>query len=158
MKKQLLTMLREGAAFFLLASIVGLAYAAASGQWLFSHTGSSSSDSAPTSSFITLQDAVFLHTKGTVVFIDARHEYDFQQGHIPGAINIPLSEFDSKATMINNLPRNKTLVTYCDGQECNSSVALAQKLLDAGFQHVNIFFGGWNEWKSANDEIEGGDR
>jgi len=149
------SMFRESVILFLLSSAIGLGYAAVSGQWLLSHVKGADTDSAPTSSFISLEDATYLHKKGSAIFIDARHEYDFQQGHIPGAINLPLSEFDTDTLLIRSLPRNKTVVTYCDGQECNSSVALAQKLLAAGFTQVNIFFGGWNEWKSAHAEIEG---
>ncbi len=148
------SMIRESVLLLLLSTVIGLGYAASSGQWLLSHTGDSERSSSPTSSFISLEDAAFLHKKGLAIFIDARHEYDFRQGHIPGAINIPLSEFETDTTLIESLPRNKTVVTYCDGQECNSSVALAQMLLASGFTNVNIFFGGWNEWKSAHAEIE----
>ena len=148
-------MVRESAVLLILSTVIGLGFAAVSGQWLLSRSTAAESDSTPTSSFISLEDAMFLHKKGLAIFIDARHEYDFQQGHISGAINLPLSEFETDTVLFKSLPRNKTVVTYCDGQECNSSVALAQKLLAAGFTNVNIFFGGWNEWKSARAEIEG---
>jgi len=100
------------------------------------------------STFITYDQALQFFHAGTALFIDSRHEYDYALGHIKGAINIPLNQFDAHAELIKGLPKDKLLITYCDGVECNSSVALAQKLITTGFFNVKVFFGGWNEWEA----------
>jgi rhodanese-related sulfurtransferase len=105
--------------------------------------------SAKNLEMISLSDAKELYHGGTVLFIDARHEYDFKQGSIQGAINIPLSDFDTLRPALNKIPRDKRIVVYCNGEQCNSSLELAAKLSELGFTNINIFFGGWQEWSSA---------
>jgi rhodanese-related sulfurtransferase len=45
-----------------------------------------------------------------IVLIDARSRDAFAKAHIQGAINVPLDELKQVA---GQLPRDKTLVTYC---------------------------------------------
>ncbi|MEX2117657.1 MAG: rhodanese-like domain-containing protein [Bacteroidota bacterium] len=99
---------------------------------------------------IHIAEAKHRFESGGALFIDARHAFDFAHGHIRGAVNLPLDEFDSRAGFVDSLPKNKILITYCDGVECNSSIGLASKLRDAGFSGVRIFFAGWSEWQNQN--------
>jgi len=103
---------------------------------------------------ISLEEAKALYDSSKAVFIDARHPFEYQQGHIRGAINVPLAEFEKKSDVLSKLPSNKVLVTYCDGVECNSSLELASKLYDAGLSNVKVFFSGWQEWTSHKLPIE----
>jgi rhodanese-related sulfurtransferase len=52
---------------------------------------------------------------GQVVLLDARPEVEYQAGHLPQAISIPLDELEQR---LNELPRNRTLVVYCRGPLC----------------------------------------
>lgn len=99
-------------------------------------------------SSIDLNESRALFESGKALFIDSRHAFDFKRGHIRAALNIPLTEMDSMQKTIASLPRDKTLIVYCDGAECNSSIELASKLHAQGFGGVRIFFGGWQEWTS----------
>lgn len=56
-----------------------------------------------------------LQGKQKVVLIDARPEDEYQQGHIPGAINIRSDRMKEEAA---RLPKSKTtaLVFYCRGE------------------------------------------
>ncbi len=49
-----------------------------------------------------------------MLLVDARPEFKFKKGHIPTAINIPVSKFEK---YIGKLPKdkNKLLVFYCGG-------------------------------------------
>lgn len=137
------------------AAVLGFAYTAATGKGVFQPAPapqSRAADVAPT--FLTYEEAREIHLNGGALFIDARHAYDFDRGHISGAINIPLNEFDNAHQQLAAIPKDKTVVTYCDGAECNSSVELAKKLYAAGYSNVKIFFGGWNEWLSHNQATE----
>lgn len=102
--------------------------------------------------FISYDEAITLHTSGEAMFIDARSPYDFHLGHIKNAINVPLKDFHPG--MLGALDKNQLLVTYCDGEECNSSIQLATKLDSLGFSNVKIFFGGWKEWTARNQAVE----
>lgn len=144
--------LREALAIAAGAAVLGFASTAIRDTGIFGSsipatTRQPRSDS-PT--MINLPEARDLFETGGALFIDARHTFDFAYGHIRGAVNLPLSEFDNRTTFLDSLPRNKVLITYCDGVECNSSVGLAARLRDAGFPGVRIFFGGWNEWQAQN--------
>jgi len=47
---------------------------------------------------------------GTAVFLDVRSEGSFATGHIPGALNIPLAELESR---LDELDPNQWIITYC---------------------------------------------
>ena len=103
---------------------------------------------------ISLATAKELFESNNALFIDARHEFDYQAGHIRGAVNIALNKFDTHLTRLNKISKDKLLIVYCDGAECNSSIELAVKLMESGFTNVKVFFGGWQEWNSAKLPIE----
>ena len=44
------------------------------------------------------------------VYIDVRSLDSYEQGHLPGAISIPLSELPNR---FKDLPAKKFLITYC---------------------------------------------
>ena len=97
--------------------------------------------------FITLGEAEGLFAEGEVLFIDSRPEEAFQTGHILGAVNIPFEEYKKeKALDLIFLPPEGTVVVYCDGSECNSSLELAKVLHQKGLIDIKVFFGGWVEW------------
>jgi len=97
--------------------------------------------------FITLGEAEWLFSEEEVLFIDSRPKESFQAGHIMGAVNIPFEEYKKeKALDLIFLPPEGTVVVYCDGSECNSSLELAKVLHRKGLLDIRIFFGGWVEW------------
>lgn len=52
---------------------------------------------------------------GTVALLDVRPTEEYHAGHIPSAISMPLEDLQ---TRVPELPRSKTLVTYCRGAYC----------------------------------------
>jgi len=66
---------------------------------------------------------------GSAVFIDARTPEHYQEGHIRGALNVPLADFDQMMErVLTELPEEALIVTYCDGEDCDLSAQLALKL------------------------------
>lgn len=132
--------------------ILGISYTATFKKGLFSDEAKQSSTLHHRTNtnlpMIDLAAARGLFESGSALFVDGRHEFDYKLGHIKGAINIPLKDFESRKAALSSLPKDKTIVTYCDGAECNSSIELAAKLFAEGFTDVRIFFGGWNEWNA----------
>lgn len=85
---------------------------------------------------------------GNVLLIDARpYQTKYIQGHIPGAVSIPFSEFDKKITL---LPEDKTalLIYYCEGETCKLSHKSAKKAEALGYKNVKVYAKGYPEWVS----------
>ena len=59
---------------------------------------------------IDLRDAERLIASGEAFVVDVRSEADFAKSHIRGAINIPVSQVQLRAS---ELPRDKMIITYC---------------------------------------------
>jgi len=77
-----------------------------------------------------------------IILLDVRTEEEYKEGHIPDAINIPISESESR---IGELDKSKKIVVYCrsGGISRTASETLAQN----GFENVYNMLGGIEEWK-----------
>jgi rhodanese-related sulfurtransferase len=82
--------------------------------------------------------------------LDAEH---FPKTKIPGSVNIPQSQDDFTAKVLEaSGSKQKLVVTYCASEECNSSTQAAKKLEDAGF-NVADYEGGAKAWKDAGQPL-----
>jgi len=88
------------------------------------------------------------------IVLDARSPRDFARGHVPGAINIPHRRLDAESTA--GLPKDRLIVTYCDGIGCNASTKAALKLAELGFA-VKEMLGGLDWWRRDGYEVEIGE-
>ena len=86
-----------------------------------------------------------------IVVVDARTPETYARGHVPGAINLPHQTIDSSTTA--SLPRDKVIVTYCDGVFCNASTKAAAKLTALGFK-VKEMLGGMEGWRKEGYPVE----
>jgi 3-mercaptopyruvate sulfurtransferase SseA len=59
---------------------------------------------------VTIAELETMMKDGTAVVIDVRNQAAYDMGHIPGSLLIPAGEI---LNHVNDLPRNKTIVTYC---------------------------------------------
>lgn len=75
-----------------------------------------------------------------VVILDVRTPEEYSEGHIEGAINIPLDEIRSRS---NELNKDETILVYC--RSGNRSKTASKELVKLGFVHV-FDFGGVNSW------------
>lgn len=117
-----------------------------------------SSDEYPNISFIMLPEAEELFRMSESLFIDSRNAAAFKAGRIYGAVNIPYEEKNDISLLAElSIPKEKTLVVYCDGSECQSSFGLSRLLHDQEFTDIKVFFGGWTEWQREGLPIETGD-
>lgn len=74
-----------------------------------------------------------------------RPEDEFEAGHLPDAINIPLEQLEA---MLEELPKDREIVAYCRGPYCVLSHEAVQRLRALGYQ-VRRFDEGFPEWKAA---------
>jgi rhodanese-related sulfurtransferase len=90
-----------------------------------------------------------------LVLVDALPPIAYAGAHLPGAINIPPDRVDELAER--RIPdRDTEVVVYCAGPDCDSSVDVAERLVELGYRNVLHFGGGKEEWKAAGLPFEGG--
>jgi rhodanese-related sulfurtransferase len=107
---------------------------------------------------LTFAEAKALHGEKRTLFLDARAKSEWDQGHIPGAIPMPLGEFDKYYDLYKaKIQKAKVLIPYCHGIGCHLSDKVASKLDEKGYKNVKVFFGGWPQWTQNNMPVEGGD-
>ena len=89
------------------------------------------------------------------VLVDARTAGDFEEGHIPGAISLPISEFKEKYdTAAGFLVKDKSIIIYCIGVNCIDSSLLAKELSKKGHREIYVYKGGIEEWESLGNPVE----
>jgi len=74
--------------------------------------------------------------------LDTRTDKEYKQGHIPGAIHIPLSDIGTRAK---KLRKDKEMVVYC--QNGNRSIWAIKRLMGMGFTTLYNLKGGYSAWK-----------
>lgn len=94
-----------------------------------------------------------LLTRG-VPFVDARAQFDFDNGHIPGATNLSLMVGLSRETLASVAGPNDEVVFYCHGKYCPVSALAAAKAIAWGYRRVYYFAGGFPAWSDAGYPIE----
>lgn len=72
----------------------------------------------------------------------------FAQGHLPGAVNLPLEGFGDAAARALPDPA-QPVVLYCASDTCQNSDVAARKLVALGYRNVRVFKGGKAAWKAA---------
>ena len=100
--------------------------------------------------YINLESAKEMYDR-EIIFIDARDEEEFAEGHIKGAILAP-----STPELVQLTPdRSTPIVTYCGGGDCDVSMELAVELMDSwDYERIFVYKGGWPEWKAAGYPAE----
>lgn len=103
--------------------------------------------------FDFMRQNVAIPPKKGVMIIDSRpaaRQYD--PGHIPGAINIPDSQFDK---MVDKLPADKAtlLLFYCGGLECMLSHNSAFKAEKLGYTNIKVYPAGSPDWKAKGAQM-----
>jgi rhodanese-related sulfurtransferase len=88
------------------------------------------------------------------VLIDALAPMSFAHSHLPGAINLPPEWVDERGP--GRIPDLQTeIVVYCSSSTCDSSVLVAERLLELGYRNVRHYAEGKKDWVEADLPIEG---
>jgi len=86
------------------------------------------------------------------LLVDVREADEYQNGHLPGAINIPrgLLEFKfSNDEALNS--RDLNIVLYC--KNSGRAALSAQSLAEMGYLHVTSITGGIEAWQAADKPV-----
>jgi rhodanese-related sulfurtransferase len=99
--------------------------------------------------------------QGKVVFVDARDEAPYQEGHIPGAYEFdPYRPEKYFPTVFPVCQAAEQIVVYCSGGDCDDSESAAITLRDVGVATNKLFIygGGFAEWTTNGLPVEIGGR
>lgn len=88
---------------------------------------------------------------GLVTVLDVRPPEEYESGHLPGAINIPLSELEEH---LDELDSQQEIVAYCRGPHCVLAFDAVAKLREKGLKAARLD-GGFPEWKIEGLPVEG---
>ena len=90
-------------------------------------------------------------TSDILQFLDVRDKNDFAKERIVGAINIPLSELETRK---NEIPTLKKIIVY--GANESEGFRAAAGLFDLNFFNIYQMDGGIEQWKAAGGNVESG--
>jgi rhodanese-related sulfurtransferase/DNA-binding MarR family transcriptional regulator len=82
---------------------------------------------------------------GAATVLDVRPEDEFASGHLPDALNIPLSQLERRLA---ELSPDQEIVAYCRGPWCVLSFEAVALLRQRGY-HARRLEDGFPEWKTA---------
>ncbi len=92
---------------------------------------------------IGLEELLKRMERGEVVLLDVRPQDEYETGHIPGAISIPMEDLENHLA---SLPTDKEIVAYCRGPYCLMSAQAVEILKNKGIQASRLEEG-VIEWK-----------
>jgi len=98
---------------------------------------------------IASQEASWFSQPRPNAWIDARDEVFYRVGHVPGALNVQLSDPDA----FNRLAGYGTLVVYGEGYEAPLADATIKALLKSGMASVKGLQGGYEGWIAAGEKV-----
>jgi rhodanese-related sulfurtransferase len=101
---------------------------------------------------ISLKELRRLIRDGSVTVIDVRPAAEYEVGHIPGAISIPVDQLKRR---LNEIPKKRNVVAYCRGPYCVYSVEAVEILRKRGFQ-ARRADEGLPDWRAEGWPIEVG--
>jgi rhodanese-related sulfurtransferase len=122
---------------FLVMAFVGLTFAIVYTEFSRLTSGFKAVDPAGLTALINRQDALL---------VDVSAAADFEKGHIAGAKNVQMSQFDADNKILAKV-RDLPVAVVC--RTGNTSADAARKLAKAGFKQVHWLDGGIAAWTGA---------
>lgn len=87
-----------------------------------------------------------------IVVVDVREAEDYEESHVPGAINLPKNHWHSP----DGLREDTVNILYCYSQTCHLAARAAQEFAGKGYQVMEME-GGFEAWESYDLETEQSD-
>ncbi|MDO3377352.1 rhodanese-like domain-containing protein [Geoalkalibacter halelectricus] len=89
------------------------------------------------------------------ILVDARIPEVYREGHIAGAVPLPLADVDAYLDdFLARFAPDQQLILYCSGYGCPDSFDLGLRLIDEGYLDVWSYEGGMPEWRAAGLPVE----
>lgn len=81
-----------------------------------------------------------------VLFIDVRAPPNYDNGHLPGAVNLSLVTGLSRESLAKVAGKEDEVAFYCHGRNCTHAAYAAAKAIAWGYTRVYYFAGGFQDW------------
>jgi rhodanese-related sulfurtransferase/predicted RNA binding protein YcfA (HicA-like mRNA interferase family) len=94
---------------------------------------------------VGLEELLERSSAGEIVVVDVRPTLEFEAGHLPGAVSIPLEDLSQRIT---ELDPNASIVAYCRGPYCVLAAQAVAQLRAAGLQAERLAAGP-PDWRAA---------
>jgi rhodanese-related sulfurtransferase len=100
-----------------------------------------------------------LYELDVCLFVDARNDKQFEEGHIPGAWR--LDPYHSSLYMGDLEPAARDaerIILYCESNDCEDAIFAGRELLEWGIEleKIAIYEGGLEDWEANGGPIEKG--
>ena len=92
---------------------------------------------------INIRQIVAVALSNDAIIVDVRRPERFRVGHIPMAVNLPLSRIEKWQV---TFPKSRTLIVYCDTG--GTSIQAARILANMGYHVINCV-GGLNHYNAS---------
>jgi rhodanese-related sulfurtransferase/DNA-binding transcriptional ArsR family regulator len=89
-----------------------------------------------------------------IVLLDVRPVEEYENGHLPGAVSMPLAELKRG---LDKLSKRREIVAYCRGRYCVLAAEAVAILKKAGYKALRLEDGVY-EWQQAGLTVEKGNR
>jgi len=99
---------------------------------------------------VTRKELLARTKDGLVTVLDVRPPEEYQAGHIPGAVNLPLGDLKKR---LKDLPKGQEIIAYCRGPYCVLAFEVVAALRKKGFDARRLEEG-YPEWKASGLPIE----
>jgi rhodanese-related sulfurtransferase/DNA-binding transcriptional ArsR family regulator len=98
-------------------------------------------------------EAITAHLRSKrAVLLDVRPRVEYDTGHLPGAISIPVGGIARKS-ILQSLPRKREIVVYCRGPYCVWADEAVDVLRRRGFTARRLLIGP-PDWEALGGELE----
>ncbi|CAN5909234.1 metalloregulator ArsR/SmtB family transcription factor [soil metagenome] len=101
---------------------------------------------------VTLKDLRQLMRAGDVTVLDVRPAEEFNAGHIPGALSMPVLALKRR---LRELPKSREVIAYCRGRYCVYALE-AVTLLRKNGHHARRVEHGMPDWRAAGLPVASG--
>lgn len=90
--------------------------------------------------------------QGDVIWVDARPNEVFEKGHIPAAHQLNEQQFPEQSLALMDVLQttDKPVIIYCDGEKCDASHRIREKLMGiVALEHCYVLKGGYPVWQAS---------
>lgn len=117
------------------------------------HEPAKPGEASPAVKKIAIDEFEKMRKQKDAVVLDVRSREEYEAGHIPGSVNLPINakDFDEQ---VKKLDKDKTYLVHCavGGRSARASA----KMHEVGIPKLFDFSGGMRAWREAEKPVEQG--
>ena len=90
--------------------------------------------------------------KEDFTLVEVLEPNQYEDGHIPGAINVPITDLENQAP--EKLKKQDLILVYCASYTCTASTRATRDLLNMGYEKTVDFKAGKAGWQKAGFKLK----